>query len=217
MGRANLDQGAGARTWAIWRRLRSVLAEQFVVSPIRDEAELARFLGTRAAKIAQTGLFGYLRARMGTRATALFEDEAFVPVIERAQRAVFFASLEDLTVYALVHTLQNEQPAEDRLAAAGARLIAAAVVAAEAGEVPEGLALVVGKRVLRVGPGGVPDLGTSFAFSAQAVIDNAPVDEAFKNSDRSIVTGSMRYRWIDVKRQFERRLDRAALRRSLGL
>ena len=51
----------------------------------------------------------------------------------------------------------------------------------------------------------------AFVDSPQGLIQAAPVIEGFKELDREIVVNSIRYRWMDVRRQARERLETAAL------
>ena len=60
------------------------LAIRFDKSPIDSVDGLAEFARTRSSYVAQTSLYGYLKARMGTRFPVYFEDEVFSVSIRAA-------------------------------------------------------------------------------------------------------------------------------------
>jgi hypothetical protein len=68
--------------------------------PIVDPAGLRRFLESRAAYVAQTSLYGYLRTRAGMRYPELFDDDTFVRSINIAKWYLWLACLADIAVYA---------------------------------------------------------------------------------------------------------------------
>ena len=57
--------------------IRRVFGIRFDKSPIQTVEALTDFVETRAAYVAQTSLYGYLKTRMGTRYPHMFRDEVF--------------------------------------------------------------------------------------------------------------------------------------------
>ena len=80
-----------------WRRIFGV---RFDKSPIQTLDSLVEFIQSRAAYVAQTALYGYLKTRMGTRFRVIFEDDEFAPSINNAKWSTYGACLSDLTVFA---------------------------------------------------------------------------------------------------------------------
>ena len=66
---------------------------------------LVEFNQMRAAYVAQTSLYGYLKTRMGSKYVQLFQDDTFSASIDTAKWPVYASCLADLTVFscALVH------------------------------------------------------------------------------------------------------------------
>ena len=90
------------------RRLAPRLAEiarrltvRFDNSPLQTAEALAQFVRTRASYVAQTSLYGYLKARMGTSYRLYFEDERFSVSIRIAAVKLFLSCVADLTVFAV--------------------------------------------------------------------------------------------------------------------
>ena len=67
---------------------------------IDTPAALQAFLGARSSHVAQTALYGYLKARAGTRFPELFEHPTYLESINIAKWQVWLACLSDLSVYA---------------------------------------------------------------------------------------------------------------------
>ena len=65
-----------------WRRIFGI---RFDKSAIRNVDDLAEFIQTRSSYVAQTSLYGYLKTRMGTRFRQVFEDDKFLPSINKAK------------------------------------------------------------------------------------------------------------------------------------
>ena len=79
-----------------WRR---IFAIRFDKSRIQTVDSLVEFVQTRAAYVAQTSLYGYLKTRMGTRFRQIFEDEEFLPSINNSKWRTYAACLSDLAVF----------------------------------------------------------------------------------------------------------------------
>ena len=86
---------------ASWRRSFGI---RFDKSAIQNVDNLAEFVQTRSAYVAQTSLYGYLKTRMGTRFRQVFEDDKFLPSINKAKWQTYGACLSDLTVFAAALT-----------------------------------------------------------------------------------------------------------------
>ena len=80
--------------------MRKVMGIRFDKSPIQTVDKLQEFVQTRAAYIAQTSLYGYLKTRMGIRFREVFEDDEFQPSINNAKWRTYGACLSDLAVFA---------------------------------------------------------------------------------------------------------------------
>jgi hypothetical protein len=183
--------------------------------PIGTLERLIEFNHMRAAYVAQTSLYGYLKTRMGTRYVQLFQDATYVVSINKAKWAVFASCLADLTVFscALVNRDGNLDPAAtadlaihcfrraveqsfepDALETVGMPAVAAF----------EGRARLTDWREAAEGE-------NAFGRSPAALIALAPVIDEFKALDSEIVMNSMRFRWRDVRQQLRKRLDAAGL------
>lgn len=57
--------------------------------PIRDLAELADFIDTQSAFLAQKGIYEYSRARAGHYAKVLFSEQEFLDAIERSRWSTY--------------------------------------------------------------------------------------------------------------------------------
>lgn len=195
--------------------LRASLEDRFFPRPIGSVDALERFVGTRAAYVAQTSLYGYLKTRMGTRYPEHFNDPVFALSIRAAAVRLFASCAADLTVYAVAVT-----GAEGRLDAAASAGLAqhcfggalAAGLGASAGEeLPADAPARFAGRAQRTLWAGAARGLDAFAGSADDLIRFAPVTDAFKALDRDIVRNSIRFRWLDVRGQVNRRVDGAAV------
>lgn len=181
--------------------------------------DLVDFLHQRAAYMAQSTLFGYLRARMGMGFQQFFEDERFAGQIADARLRVFLACLADLTIFAIA------------LAGAGGRLQPAAC--ARAAERCFGMALdraldpgdrlkaadaTVGfsHRAREAAWADAHRGEAAFTTSPRALSDAAPVSDRFRRADREIVMNSMRFHWREVREELRRAMDAEAVAAALS-
>lgn len=193
--------------------LRSSAADRFFPQPLRTAPELAAFVGQRAAYIAQTSLFGYLKTRMGTSFPQYFEDDGFARAIKIASVRVFASAAADLSVHA-VALVRREGGLDDEAAAALARFCFAAALEAvvepeDARLIPADAARAFAARVALTAWDAAAAGQAAFAGSARDLIRFAPVTEEFKALDGEIVRNSMRFRWVNVRDQLRRRMRAA--------
>ena len=67
-----------------------------------DEIESLRsFVSSRSSYMTQVSLYGYLKARAGTRYVSLIKDPIFASSMKTARNQIFFACLIDLTLHVL--------------------------------------------------------------------------------------------------------------------
>lgn len=183
--------------------------------PITREADLQRFLTARANHIAQTSLYGYLRTRAGMRYPQLFANDEFVRSINIAKWHLWLACLSDLAVYAGGLIAQRSAAP----AATVSRLMSATLEAvlaetgtpAEADEEFAAHADRVRARIALCDWSAVQDNGEPFSESPSALVKWAPIVETLKQLDAEIVINSVRFSWQEVRRDFRRDLDAAAL------
>ena len=71
---------------------------------------LRSFVLSRSSYIAQVSLYGYLKARAGTRYVSLIKDPLFASSMKTARNHIFFACLTDLTLHVLktIHSQKHQ-------------------------------------------------------------------------------------------------------------
>ena len=153
--------------------------------------ELAAFMQAEATYVVQVSLFGYLRARMGTQWPAYFEDEAFAPAIKASQEAGFRLCLGNLVAFVATE-LDVRDNHHVLLGALGqdASLVA---------------------NVDWMAP-----TGTAFQNSLAGLIDLAPVSLDYQAEDREAFTNALELRWAEVRRRFEKRIDRESVKAEIN-
>jgi hypothetical protein len=182
---------------------------------VASAADLRRFLDSRASYVAQTSLYGYLRARSGARFPELFANDRFLQSINIAKWPIWLACLSDLSVYAGGLLAQRSGASQAEVASTmdsvvDAILEATGVPKEAAPEFPQ-LADQVRRRVRTCEWSSVPDDSTPFTESPEALVRWAPVVDEYKDLDRPIVMNSVRFGWQDVRRDLRRYLDAKAV------
>ena len=186
------------------RALCAGLSERWGREAIRDADALADFVASRAAHVGQSALYGYLKTRMGTQHRELFQDPAFAEALSAARDRVVVACISDLTVFA-VATL----PDTDREARASELFEAAARTVF--GTTPDHR---FAERLRSLDWEREADAEHAFRTSMAELIAAAPVTQQFRELDREIVENSIRFRWVEVRRQLRARLDPMAFRET---
>ena len=177
-----------------------------------DEIESLRsFVSSRSSYVAQVSLYGYLKARAGTRYVSLIKDPLFASSMKTARDRIFFACLMDLTLHVLktIHArkqqnFQNLDPF--------ARQFFIQTLAKAPEEVFESLKreeviLEFEKHLSRHNWSGTDDSHESFSGSRSALLKWAPVVEEFKIQDEEIVSNSIHFKWLRVCQEFENLTD----------
>lgn len=191
------------------------VAERFDLSPLDSPEKITAFVRTRASYVAQTSLFGYLKARMGTQYRIMFQDDVFSKSIRIASSRVFASCLSDMTIYCVADIVRDGGLTPEEA-------VALAEYSYDTG-LTEGLAEVSDEdrpdgcfdafktRLQTVNwPVAAGDIEI-FAASAEDLVRFAPVTDEFKEQDGQIVRNSIRLRWGHPREQWQKRLDAPAV------
>ncbi|MFC5586039.1 hypothetical protein ACFPOD_13050 [Nitratireductor kimnyeongensis] len=187
-------------------------------APINTVEALCTFNATRSSFVAQKKLYGYLKARMGTRYPSMFEDEVFIQSINVAKVHVFAACLSDL----VIHTVSKVA------AAAGFETDEARALARHCHEfgldhhhqaLPEPETVnqwrdAFEARIAEVHWNNAAVDGDTFSQSPKALFKWAPIADQLKRHDREIVENSIRFAFSEVTRAFRERADLTALAKA---
>lgn len=189
--------------------------ERFGRTPIGTAHDLATFVRTRAAFIAQTTLYGYLKTRMGTSFRYFFEDDRYSASIRIATVKLFTACAADLAIFAAATAAQGSV-LDDTEAAALAEFcfresLAQGIAEVDADHVPTGAFERFAMRAAAAPWHAAAQGEFAFAESPDALIRYAPVVDEFKDLDREIVRNSIRFRWLDVRATLRRRMTPEAV------
>ena len=182
---------------------------------LAEPAELREFLDTRASQIAQTTLYGYFRTRAGTRYPVLFDDDAFVVLINRAKWQMWLACLSDLAVYAgglLAHRSRAGPSAAGELVG---RLVEEILERTgtpdDSGPLYAEGAEALRERLRRCDLSAFADDESAFTASPDALVRHAPIMPELMALDEEIVRNSVRFRWQEVRRELRAKLDADAV------
>lgn len=201
------------------RKLTWVFGGRFFIrrdnGPIDSIDALEYFVSTRASFVTQKILYGYLKARMGTRYPSMFEDDVFVHSINIAKFEVFAASLSDLTVFAVAHALVDK-PDDDAARRKLALRCFANGLAENAAEAPAEFSPRAGtekftQRIAATDWNNVALTRENFVESPPALFHWAPISPELKKHDTDIVANSINFAWHEVRQNYTRRLATAAV------
>lgn len=197
-------------------RIRRALTLRFDRSSFDSVDKLAEFVQTRAAYVAQTSLYGYLKTRMGTRYRVMFEDDVYARSIDFAKWRIYAACLADLSIFSAA-TVAANSALDDETSAKLAEHCFQHVIEQdfeEAGE-PELVTTITAEfseRVKRTVWSAAASGDNAFTASPPDLIKWAPIVDEFKELDEEIVLNSIRFRWVDIREQLRKRVDAEAIR-----
>ncbi|MEM7222183.1 MAG: hypothetical protein AAF495_04350 [Pseudomonadota bacterium] len=194
-------------------RLKFALSQRFKLGKILSVEELSEFIATRAAYVAQTSLFGYLKTRMGTQFRTYFEDDGFSKLIHRSSINLFVSCLSDLTIYSVALIVEARALPADRARALAYELYEAALyIGVEAKDhymIPADASRRFQDRLEKTVWASALHWKQTFEGSAEDLVRVAPVVDEFKSLDSEIVKNSIRFRWRDIREQLRKRLSAA--------
>ena len=187
--------------------------------PIVDRESLAEFIGGRASHVSQASLYGYLRTRAGTRFPTLFENPDILTSINIAKWHIWLACLSDISVYCGQCMRQSGKVDIETIQCLIPDTVRGILVETgepdEAGPDFDSAREQMLQRVSTCDWTLERDDDTVFSRSPDALFYWSPIADELKQNDETIVRNSIRYRWIEVRRDLRRLLDCEALARSL--
>ncbi|MGH8663823.1 MAG: hypothetical protein ACREUX_06110, partial [Burkholderiales bacterium] len=171
------------------------------------------FVQTRANRVAQMTLYGYLRTRAGTRFPELFDNDDFVVSINIAKWHVWLACLSDLALHVggMLQCAACAEAARRLVLDLVEQILRETGTPADAGPEFEAHAARVRSRLRLAALPGADDNGVAFAESPDAVVYWAPIADGLKELDAEIVRNSVLFHWHEVRRELSRNLDPAAV------
>lgn len=173
------------------------------------------FAVTRAAFIAQKGLFGYVKTRMGTKYPEMFRDDLMVQSLNIAKMHVYAACLSDLTIWIVANASVSVTFHDSHRCALAERIFTTGLDQNNDPSVTEfSPADKISAFKTRLGEiewSGNATTRDIFTESPAAVIKWAPISDTLKRYDVESVTNSIKFSWNNIRSQFISRLDIEAL------
>lgn len=184
-------------------------------TPIASVAALENFIATRSAYLAQKTLYGYVKTRMGIRYPAMFADANVIASLNIAKMHMLAACLSDLTVYGVAQALHNQPIGNEERETLALRIFQAGL-RDNAGEAPpqfsaEDAVDAFKRRLAETDWRKTALLPDNFTASPRALLRWAPIAEKLKEFDSEIVENSVKFAWRDIREQFRKRIDAAAV------
>jgi len=183
--------------------------------PLDTVDAFENFVSARSAFVAQKKLYGYLKTRMGTRYPSMFEDDQFIASINIATAHIYAACLSDMTIFAVA-----DVGAEGRLSREQKDILARrchehglrdnAKQLAQTGADQEWRAAFAA-RIEALHWENIAAGGDVFATSPAALVEWAPIAPQLKAYDREIVENSLKFAWIEIRRDYRKLVDRDAI------
>ena len=159
------------------------MARAISLSSGKDSMPMTEYPNSQASHLAQTSLYGYLRARAGGDFPRLFNDPDFVAAVNVAKWRIWLAAVGDLAIFA------------------GGLLTAGGVALAVArGWILETLTVILDEA-------GDRPLDAIFHASPAALATWGPWVIPVVDNDLSILRNSVRFRWREPRAALRRRLD----------
>ncbi len=171
-------------------------------STIKSKEDLQNFVQERSAHVTQTTLYGYLKTRIGTRYTAMIEDEKFSNSINIAKWNIYVASIADLTLYVFSYLIDKKNLKKNEAEEVFNNIIN--------NEIKNGLDKKISDEAkkdfsLRVKSVNWKRLHSENPFynSGIALYKWSPIAEELKVLDKEIVLNSIKLKWNIVENEFK--------------
>lgn len=185
------------------------IAERFDRTPIDSVERLNLFARTRASYVAQTALFDYLKARMGTQFRDYFMDDEFSRAIQDSSVKVFVSSLSDLTVHVVAVVAERQRlrrPESEAMARqCFDRGMLDGLADVDGRKIPPDARSRFDRRLREIDWGEAASGDAAFALSPADLVRYAPVIDEFKRLDRGVVATSVGHKWREVRIAFRDR------------
>lgn len=181
-------------------------------SRISTVADLREFASTRAAFVAQKTLYGYVQTRMGMEYAKGFQEKAFATSLNIAKMHVFAACLSDLVIYAVAEALADSRFGDESRCAVARHCYRSAIdenakFAPTLHWASDAIAEFDARLADTIWDAGAL-MPENFTRSPLALVRWAPIAPELKRHDTEIVENSIKFKWLGVREDFRRRLDR---------
>ena len=205
----------GEKVFAVWHQVVRLLSVRRETDPIDSVAKLTEFAGTRAAYVAQKTLYTYVKARMGIRYPAMFENADVIASLNIAKLHVFAACLSDLAIFAVSNALHDQPVGNDERQVLARRCFKTGLDQ-NAAEAPAQFSAAQAmrefeRRLADIDWRNLARQPENFTASPRALFRWAPIADELKRLDSEIVENSIKFAWRDIREQFRKRINPAAV------
>ncbi len=173
------------------------------------------FVGYRAAYVAQTTLYGYIRTRAGLQHFQLFNDDQFNAALRPARNRVFVACASDLAVFAAARVAIEDRAGAVQAPELASALFLNALEKLAVDPLPDAeMQSLREAELVRFRLIDWPKMvsgDAAFQRSVRSVIAEAPLIDDLKVLDEDIVINSVRFKWQEVRAELVHRLDASAM------
>ncbi len=182
-------------------------------------SDLARFLQSQSAYVAQKTVLDYCRVKAGRSEKQLFSNPDFLSALAHCRWQVFFAALSDVTALIEAH-LRPCAPGQEALLAQRLAALHHAALAHQpppAEEAPSAAdardALVHHLAVLQLEP---PHPAQRLPLLAEAVLfATIPIHADQRRGETIAIKGALRFQMVTTQQELERRFDAEMTTRNL--
>tara|TARA_B100001029_G_scaffold95211_1_gene78228 strand:+ start:335 stop:964 length:630 start_codon:yes stop_codon:yes gene_type:complete len=171
-------------------------------SSIKSREDLQKFVQERSAHVTQTTLYGYLKTRIGTRYTAMIQDEKFSDSINIAKWNIYVASIADLTLYVFSYLINKKNLKKNEAEDVFNSIIN--------NEIKNGLDEKISDVAKKDFSSRAKSanwqrlhLENPFYNSGMALYKWSPIAEELKVLDKEIVLNSIKLKWNIVENEFK--------------
>ncbi|MBO6519317.1 MAG: hypothetical protein JJ900_00390 [Rhodospirillales bacterium] len=187
---------------------------------IQDLDSLKEFIVTRSAFIAQKTLYGYVKTRMGTKYPEMFQDQNIIHSLNIAKMHAFDACLSDFCIWAIATAFSRMEMDDSGRAQIALSIFKHGIHENLEESVdefnPDDAVRAFEDRLASVDWHGAAQTRDQFTLSPTRVVKWAPISDDLKKYDIEYVENSVKFAWANIRRQFEKRLDRDALAQNMG-
>lgn len=184
-------------------------------APIDTVERVNEFARTRAAFVAQKKLFGYVKERMGMTYATAFQNDEMAQSLTIATFEIYAACLSDLTVFCIANATAGEAVSNaDRVAIARCAFVEGLEANTSPGRGSEKRDVWIAAFDQRLSKTFWTPPGTGesrFTESGPALVRWAPIADRLKKYDEEIVLNSIKFAWVEVRKDFLARLDPEAV------
>ena len=164
--------------------------------------QLTDYIQSRSAHVTQTTLYGYIKTRIGTRYTAMVEDEAFSKSINIAKWNIYMNALSDCTIYTFSYLIDNKNLSKNDAESVFLSILESELKNGLDSELFQKTKLEFQNRIKNINWKNFHK-EKPFNKSSSALYEWSPIADELKILDKEIVLNSMQLKWNLVENEFK--------------